>query len=256
MDYADDSCALRRTFGGEDNRVWLELRQFAPGEEFLVTVGSASFKALKQTPKSRFEPGGPLREQYLAAFGAYGEGAEGLSFPDTLRPVRLGENAASLRPWSEAERDEREKSITGLYLDHGFDRELILHTGELKKPMDAMRSCLDDLLAHWDIDPAIDRTLSARVLPRNQRRWATPIQSRFPTGLLYLGSNSRVTFRLIVNAEGKVEGCRVLRPVVDQRYEKTICDILLDRAEFEPARDADQQPVKSYYLLHVIYAVH
>ena len=255
VDYADDSCALRRTFGEASGLVWLELRQFAPGDEFLVTVGSAAFRAQKRVPRSRFDPDGPLRAQPLAAYGHYRSDVRGLSFPDSLRPVMRGETPESLLPWSNEERDAREKSVTGLYVEESLERGVLLQTGELHKPMTAMRACLDDLLTHWGIDAEADRHLSIRAKPRNQARWARPIQNRFPTGLLYVGSSSRVTFRLLIDVTGKPEACRVLRPVTDERYQESICGILLDQAEYEPALDAAGSPVKSYHLLNVVYAV-
>jgi len=255
MDYADDSCALRRTFGEGSDLVWLELRQFAPGDEFLVTVGSAAFQAQKRVPKSRFDPGGPLRAQPLAAYGDYGTDVRGLSFPDSLRPALRGETPDSLLPWSEEERDARETSATSLYVEESSERGVQLQTGELHKPMTAMRACIDDLLTHWGIDPEVDDHLTSRAKPRNQAVWARPIQSRFPKGLFNVGRTSRVTFRLLVDAEGKPEACRVMRPVTDEAYQETICGILMDRAEFEPAFDAAGSPVKSYYLLNVVYAV-
>ncbi|MBT2134117.1 hypothetical protein KK137_07205 [Croceibacterium sp. LX-88] len=255
MDYADDSCALRRSFGDPTRSMWLELRQFAPGDEFLVTLGSSLLTSQKRVPKSRFGPNGPLRVQHLAAYGDYGSDRRALSFPDSLRELLAGDTREPLPDWSSEDRAAREGAVTDLYVEDGSDHGFLLKTGELTKPMEAMRACLADLLSSWGIDPHVDASLSQRALPKDMMGWSRPIQSRFPAGLLAVGRNSRVTFRLIIDTEGKPESCRVMRPVVDERYEGDICGILMARAQYEPVKDASGRPVRSYHLLTVAYQV-
>ena len=255
VDYADDSCALRRTFGSAEQPVWLELRQFSPGDEFLVTVASSTFKSRKRVPKAQFLPDGPIRQDKLTAYGIYGKGVEGVAFPDTLRPAPGRGTPQSLENWQAGEQEARERSITGLSLEDAFDTDFVLQTGELYRPMNAMRACLDDLLASWGVDPAINRTLSRKAQPLDQSRWARPIQSRFPTGLFRIGGSSTVGFRLLIDEAGKVTGCRVQRPVVDESYEKEICGIFEKQAKFSPALDASGNPVKTVYLMGVVYSV-
>lgn len=247
MDYADDACALRRTFGSEDRPVWLELRQFAPSFEFLVTVATGSFKMVMRAPRSRFLPDGPERTQDLAAYGAYGEGVEAVMFPDDVFGGLPG-------PWVDTQRDERERSITGLQIESTFKEDFILQTGELHRPMTAMRTCLDDLLRSWKIDPEVSRTLSRPATPVDINRWAAPIRRLFPTGLYYVSGTPSVVFRLLIDDVGNVESCKVQRPVVHQDYEDEICGIILKRAKFSPALDAAGQPVRSLYTQRVVYS--
>ena len=44
MDYAEDSCALRSLFGEEGQQVYLELRQYQPGELMQLIVSSDDFR--------------------------------------------------------------------------------------------------------------------------------------------------------------------------------------------------------------------
>lgn len=67
VDYADDSCALRRAFKVGDEQAILQLRQFAPGENFEVVLLSSTLTRTDKAPRVRFEPDGDFR-QPLAPF--------------------------------------------------------------------------------------------------------------------------------------------------------------------------------------------
>lgn len=85
LDYADDSCALRRTFGKGEDRVWLEIMQLAPWYPPRITIAGTDFgkkrkkAALDQTPILRFLPAGTEEQYGLFAFGDYGEELQGLA---------------------------------------------------------------------------------------------------------------------------------------------------------------------------------
>jgi len=55
IDYAQDSCALRRSFAAGSNQMFLELRQFGPSASFEVTVASSTFRP-SSSVRTRFEP--------------------------------------------------------------------------------------------------------------------------------------------------------------------------------------------------------
>ncbi len=180
----------------------------------------------------------------LAAYGKYGDETKGVMYPDSLRPERGDpERDPPGAVGSGARRDKREAAVSGLRVSGSFNTEFVLQTGELHKPMQAMRACLDDLLTHWGIDPNTYRTQGQPPAPVEQARWAKPIQAFFPSGLLFLGINARVTF-LLIDDLGKVTSCKVQRPVADKAYENRICGILLKQAKFSPALDASGKPTK------------
>lgn len=258
MDYAEDGCALRRTFGEKGSEVWFELRKRGPAEEFLLTVASAALRVPETVPYSRFDPDGPNRRQDLATFVNFGEGVKGLVFTESLLPDPLdepGEIGAEEKSEAdiEAERLLREGAVTGFYLESGFEQTVFLHTGALEKPMNAMRACLDDLLVHWGVDPTVQSTLSKPASGRDQDRWARWIVDRYPKELLWSERSARVGVGLVVNVEGQTESCRILFPLVAPSYEAEICGYLIKKAEFVPAQDVSGTPVKSYYTTSIIY---
>lgn len=56
MNYDDDSCALQRQFGPEGQQVFLELRQFGPGDELQVTAASNDLAVGSGAFSVRVEP--------------------------------------------------------------------------------------------------------------------------------------------------------------------------------------------------------
>ena len=88
LDYAVDSCALRRTFGGGESPAWLEIMQLIPGTTYRITVSSSGLPMSRQrAPAVRFLPDGAESSYDLAAYGDYGEGFEGVAFYAVILPT-------------------------------------------------------------------------------------------------------------------------------------------------------------------------
>ena len=69
LDYAEDSCALRRMFGQDKNQAYLELRRFEPGMGLQVTFASNRMRI--ENPASfsfRFEP---TESEWQSGLGAH-----------------------------------------------------------------------------------------------------------------------------------------------------------------------------------------
>ena len=60
----------------------------------------------------------------------------------------------------------------------------------------------------------------------------------------------RVAVRTIVNPQGRAERCDFLRSSVSQKEQDSACSAILERAQFEPARNAKGVPVRSVYVIH------
>jgi hypothetical protein len=107
MDYAADSCALRRAFEADGQRALLEMRQFGPGETFQVTVGSDTLSRTSRKPRVRFEPDSELVDPGMVYVFDRDE-THGVLYTDSFRPssLRLGNSARSgtTPAWSPADR--------------------------------------------------------------------------------------------------------------------------------------------------------
>lgn len=267
LDYADDSCALRRTFGEGEDRVWLEIMQLAPWYPPRITIAGTDFTkkrkkaALDQTPILRFLPAGTEEQYSLFAFGDYGDGLQGLAVYAPLeRPLPAAGSVPDGavmgmptylrggRPFA-----GHSKNSTAIALLGAFERDLVLETGDLQRPLEAMRDCMDDLAKQWDVAMARGIVVSQPPLPRNLEAWADPIMDRFPRGLRRFADVVTIRARVIVGSDGKAEQCRIVEPVVDAEYEQRTCGVILADGEYEPARDAAGQPVRELYVQNIVY---
>lgn len=267
LDYADDNCALRRTFGEGEARVWLEVMQFAPWYPARITIAGTDFSrkqrraALDHTPVLRFLPAGTEEQYSLFAFGEYGEGLQGLAVyalletppPDEAARLEAFHLAAPLiirggKPYSGHSMNSNAIELRG-----AFERDLVLKTGNLQRPLEAMRACMDDLTKRWGVAMADGIALAQRAVPRNLEAWADPIMDRFPRGLQRFGDPVTIRARVIVGPDGKAEQCRVVEPVVDAEYEQRTCGVILSDGEYEPARDVTGQPVRDLFIQNIVY---
>jgi TonB family protein len=254
VDYADDSCALRRAFAQGTDKAILEMRQFAPNNQFQISVISDTLHVNRTVPRVRFEPD----ETWFEAEGAMLSDAgqfSGFVYWDSLRRHDTEPNGESLPVWTDEDRAAREQSITGLSVRRVFEREFLLQTGAMHAPMEAMRSCLDELLTHWGLDAAAQRTLSRPAMPRNLQEWARRIQERYPSAMLRKMKSGVVAVRLIVRPDGKPASCHVQVRLSDPLFDQSACEGLMRYAEFEPALDAQGAPIASYYTTRIVYMV-
>ncbi len=69
----------------------------------------------------------------------------------------------------------------------------------------------------------------------------------YPTEALRLGHEGVVSYRLSIDPEGHVSGCDITASSGAPELDETTCRILTARATFNPARDANGQPVAFTY---------
>ena len=253
IDYADDSCALKREFGAPADRALLELRQFAPGASFSVLVARAERSFRQRPPQVRFLPATKPRSIENALHFSNGAGMKAVKWYDSFVPTEP--TSADAAVVAEADYRVWEGAVSGLEVAGTFAPAVVLETGEMHKPMQAMRACLDELLTHWGVDVAAHRSLSRRVAPKGQAAWALEIQEAYPREMLLQERSGEVRVRMMVGADGKPTGCRVQIPSQDPSFEETACRKMMEAARFEPALDAAGNPIASYFLTRIIYRV-
>jgi hypothetical protein len=252
VDYADDSCSLRRSFQSGADQVTLELRQFGPGDILEITLASTTLPRSSGRLQLRFEPD----EGFYRPWGAfpYDDGeSRGVLFHDSLRPNAVKRLAPPLPDWADADREARERAITALAIRSAFTRTLTLQTGSLHPPMNAMRTCLDELVTHWGLDATTQRTLSRRPKPLDLMDWSRRIQSSYPTGMVQRGRSGLVNIRLVVGPDGKPSACIPNKEFSTAGFEDHACAVTMRYARFEPALDASGAPVASFYATTITY---
>lgn len=259
LDYADDSCALRRAFDNGGKTYFLELRQFSPGDSFEVTVASEEFEARQRSIKVRFLPEAAPRkfEQVLPL--TYSKGLEGYRWTDSLFPVPddapKPDPGRIVPPRDPGLYRTREAAIEGLEVEGIASKPIVFQTGAIDRSMSGMRKCLDELMTHWAIDAAAQKTLTRAVQPIGQMGWARKIQANYPDRMLRTGKSGRARVRIIVGSDGKPTSCHVQSVVTDTVFGQTACSEMMRAARFEPALDVAGKPIASYHLTMISYTI-
>lgn len=163
----------------------------------------------------------------------------GLSLAESLM-----EDAALHQPSPEFERQVR-----SLTIEFTPRNRVQLDLGEMTAPLAAVRECIDDLKAHWGLDPEQERTLSRRPSPDHSS--VERLRRAYPPMMAMDGQNALVPVRIMVDATGLATHCVVQMPLVQTVFQEAVCDRLAQR--FSPALDKDGQPVASVYWVTVIF---
>lgn len=263
VNYAADSCRMGRSFGTGDNEVILVLDRFQPGPMVFMSLMGKLAKVRSDVRKTvvRF---GPNEREQRRNFD--------LVTRDNGTPVMMiGGSvlvAGSNEAWeaSQIERDEREDgaaptplpfidpalnaSVTSVEIDIPGRGPVLLETGAMGKPMEALTGCTSDLLRGWGIDVAAHEKLSRPAVPAgNPGRWITA--SDYPLQMRDGRQGGLVHFRLIVDETGNPKSCHIQKSTRAKVFEDAVCEGIMKRAKFEPALDAAGKPVASYYLNRV-----
>ena len=254
LNYADESCQLGRDFGEGPDKVTLILYQLQPGDDFKLTfVGSIMEPAPSARSGSlKFGPNEAESDVYFI---------EGTSGKDRILMIDGTERLAPLteidkRLFGPAHRDrtffrldpigpEREKAATWLALKNIMKFDLVLETGPMYAAMEALRHCTWDLVDSWGLDVEQQKTLSRKAHPKNSRSWFNV--DDYPVKMLRSDSEAIVNFRIMVDTAGRPQSCHIQVSTRPKEFDEVVCKIMMKRARFHPALDAQGQPVNSFY---------
>lgn len=255
LHYAENGCRLLRKFGTGEHEVTLYVEQYPPASEFMMVVAGEPVEDVSRNLKTHIQFGPNYREQEVEVLrGTSDDLGLALAIPQVSPDSRGEENAdggASL----EASSDFR-NLVTGFIATQGQaswlslsarDTRLVLETGSWAEPFEAMNKCTTALLTHWGLDAEKHRRLTRAVQPLNLKE----VTARLLTN--HDGLLGTVQFRVIVDETGKVADCNVVQSTRPADLDEQVCQTIQRTAEFEPALDAQAQPVKSYYRTSAIF---
>lgn len=255
LDYADDSCAIRRLFGEGRDRGFVEFRRFQPSGPLQVIVAS-----------SRMRQRDPLAFEYSfnSDFGSgwVRGGSLAINMPDGFRgvlfqayiPLDTANITEPIPPNFRFELQPRIESASAARLDtitvrNAFPSSLTLQLGSLEEPIAALNTCVDELITHWGIDVEAHKTLSQGVRATNMRE--VPRMMHYPPKMAAQRMPGLVHVRLMIDERGLQTDCHIQMPLSDPEFEKSSCADLEHALEFEPALDKDGKPMASYWATSV-----
>lgn len=254
-DFGVDSCRLVRLFGAGEDKHYLAFQQYWPSDGAGLTVAGPAYKkfrSLERTQVRFFEAQEPLRATpFTGTVKDFGAGV-------IFSALRLDEGEPSQNTVDEP----RQGGI--LQLDPSLGRQarfvelrqgarvVRLETGPMGEAFKVLNQCTLDLLRDWGLDP--ERHVTAKNMPRwtNQAALTRKIAANYPSAALAQGEQAIMRMRVIVSAEGTVESCAILKATNTTKLESPACEVM-QRAQFEPARDAAGQPFRSLYTTSITY---
>lgn len=258
VDYGDDVCRLGREFSDGKNTHYFTLKQYWPAASAGMTVAGPGFR--------RFVS----REKTTLRFAADNPGFEGRPFTGTVEGygpalVFSAINLAKGEPVpNQPDADDSESGRGALDLREAAKVRFVefkqgvrivrLETGPLADAFKVMNDCTASLVKEWGLDP--ERLRTAQSGPRwiNQAALVRKIAAAYPGGALLRGEQGIMRMRVIVDAQGAVEQCTIIKATETERLESPACEVMKS-AEFEPARDAAGQPMRSYYATSITYQI-
>jgi hypothetical protein len=255
MEWAENKCRLVRFFGPEDNRHLLVIEQFWPAETVsLAMAGPAFAKADVDAPTGlRYSEGqepfdGQLSKGTIDSYGtALFYTTIGLAPP----PVPAPDASAPVTKFPAL--DTAQAATTAFVGLTQKGKEVRFRTGSLAPAFRMLNQCSQDLVKFWGID--IERHLTATRMPVfvNEKRMSADIMDYIPFHKLG-GERGIMRLRVLVSEAGAVEDCALLEAPNVAFLEPPICK-WIKKAKFEPALDAQGQPMRSYYATTIAYSV-
>lgn len=259
LDYAEERCRLIRFFGTEPGRVTLQIDSFGRHNDFRFTISGPPVPSTREAIgelRYRLTPDEIPRDEVTTLEGTVGD-SSATSFSLDFGPafdsgqfedMTPDEIAAFFRQRLSLFAPFREK-IESIEVVFGTSESVKLKLGRMAAPLGALGDCIDDLQRHWGFDPDQLRSLSRQPVakPSTVRR----MQRRYPVNMVAGGKSAYVPVRVMVDVDGSASDCVVQLDSVEEAFEEAVCDGLA--REFEPALDAQGNPVASVFQTDVIY---
>lgn len=258
VDFAADKCRLTRLFGEGENQHLLAFQQYWPADTAGLTVAGPAFEKFRSQQRTDvrfFDSQEPLRTQpFTGSVEQFGSGVIYSSIRITEGEPADTNKVDEPRSGGVPQLDAAEGDLVQFVALKQGGREVRLETGPLGEAFKVLNQCTLDLLRDWGLDP--DKHVAATSLPRwtNQAALTRKILAVYPKEALAQGEQAIMRMRVIVNEQGAVESCTILKATDTKRLESPACEVM-KRAEFEPARDASGQPFRSLYVTSITYRI-
>lgn len=249
VDWTDHTCLMRRGFGSKDEPTLLQFERFAPGPGFQLLITSDRLRFLETGDRLRIAYGdGPSEEVIGFMLGKNGSGIPTVFIGSSSLRKNISDFEIAADGVSTIE-----SQVSSITLSWNNNR-LKLITGALDKPFEALRSCTDDLVKTWGLDPQVQKTLTRRVDPlTSPGDWLK--SPDYPRSALRRGGQAIVNFRLTVDALGVPSDCEVQRSYSGDDFDDRTCVLLMQRARFKPAINIEGNAVESFYAHLVKYVI-
>jgi hypothetical protein len=260
LNYDAERCNLMREFGTGDSKAHLEIISFGSWNRFQVFLTGPALHKLQGsagTAKVQLTGDAEARDEttFQGKSGKNGAILFGFAFSppaDREAYYRLPQDekdrqlTATMRP-----SPDYDATVNSMSVRPQGGPTIVMKLGSMATPLEALRTCVDDLVKSWGGDPDAEKTLSRNAVPLKST--VNKVQAVYPEKMLNAGINGFVPVRLSIDATGNASNCVIQLESVDKAFAKAVCDNLTGK--FEPALDKDGKPVPTIYHTRVVYRV-
>lgn len=256
----EDRCRASRVFGEGRDRTTLWIEQGGTESNFNLTlIGRPLRHPYGGGVHVQFGEEPEIIRSYLSARSSRGRPVltmfgVAISQPAMQRGLDGSVDLSNLDHMRAAMDRARAGSITTLRLRTSIVEPIELHLGSLAEPLAFLDECgarLGVLLT--EAGRALTPEATPPVALGDAEDWLT--LRDFPGYLAKQHISGEITVRLTVNKNGDARSCFVVESNRPQLFDDAVCLGLLKRAEFEPARNAQGEPVASYYFYKQTFTV-
>lgn len=255
--YEEGRCRLTRSFGAPSSPHALVLEQRAPGAKFNMILTGPALSGIKESVDVRISFGpdgysadhavardsseklGPL--VYMQDVGIVAdEPADGSAGPS----VEMG--APSFAIDTAAAKPLRQIAIAQ------GKQTLVFVTGGLAAPLGVLNDCTSHILETWGLDPEAHRNAQRPATVLDEKRVARGIMESYPPRAVQEGNQGVVGVAIMVDEAGQPTECKITRSSGHIELNAVSCKLLM-KARYDPALDADGQPIKSYWVTRISF---
>jgi hypothetical protein len=243
-------CRVSRVFGEGNARHILMIEQFHPDDRVTMTLGGPALDDFTDAARAQLDLTGGEAPRWVApisgAVEGFGPGLKLSGIPVGTTPEQYGEAGRvrqSALPQASSPTSRPAEFIT--LAQRG--RKLRLQTGDLDGALATLDACAQALAAGWGLDVA--RLQSASTGPQwiNRAAIHRRIAVSFAEHWRYYSPVDGVAHvRVIVDEAGQPEHCATVYATSGMAPNEQACRIM-QQARFEPARDSEGKPVRSFY---------
>jgi hypothetical protein len=226
VDYSNDQCFLDRNYGTDAKPLILAIRRVPMDMDAYVGVYSRDGRGEPKVGDARVGFGGAATVQ--AAFRAYSVPGKDLRSFTSYVPGGAALIAAAAQSGSISIRAPGEVQETFM-------------VPALSNGLKSLEACVQDLGKAWGMTPEQQGRVKVLAAPLRQDY----LKPEDFSGELNRNANTRPQVRLWVDENGRPLSCIPLQSTASTEFADKACRLLLQRASFSPARDADGKAVKS-----------
>lgn len=235
VDRSDNACLLTREYGTPDATAAIGFNAQPLGQSvqvILLTPGSAA--------ASRFDHALLVLEP------------SGRSFDGLLVSYALKEREQTLGTLSvDADIAEELRATSHVAVERKGAPRLRFAVPGIGKAFAALRTCQDDLLRGWGVDPGERDRVRTEAHGANPAAWVR--SADYPAAALRAHVQGVSSILWAVGLDGRVAACRVVKSSGTAALDQAACSTIARRGRYTPALGLDGKPMVTHFMRNVVW---